>query len=254
MTEHTAETTIVARLDNAQKILDKMFERPTENVFAGKQVGTDLGMGGWLYENFTAAVLLEALRRVDPDRADVMAKWLDETLEDGSVVGELVWQWREQINRGHDMTMVGPVLDEPAPPSDARTFDWTLLHGKFKVLAVETETPGLVAAQQVGGFLSEERYRMVPGKWCVVHESSGLPLPVPKGHVEGFPLDIARAVAKRLGTFSIDWTAPKEQVLAAVKEHTGEVVAAIGEASECRYCSDVDHLPVRPFRKPEVAR
>src|SRR5437588_35767 len=156
MTEHTAETTIVARLDNAQKILDKMFERPTENVFAGKQVGT--------------------------------------------------------------------------------------------------ETPGLVAAQQVGGFLSEERYRMVPGKWCVVHESSGLPLPGPKGHVEGFPLDIARAVAKRLGTFSIDWTAPKEQVLAAVKEHTGEVVAAIGEASECRYCSDVDHLPVRPFRKPEVAR
>lgn len=97
----TAESYIATVLDDANTVLDKMCSTTKSTP---DQLAT---YAGWLNAKFTAAALLEILRRLDPDQADAVTRWLNGTLEDGQVVAELVWQWREQIDLGEPMTDVG---------------------------------------------------------------------------------------------------------------------------------------------------
>jgi hypothetical protein len=68
-----------------------------------------------LIYHVTTAVLLEHVRRLDPDLADQLVPWLmgkdGGIFADGYAV-ELLYQWRQQVAAGEPMGPIGP------PPAD----------------------------------------------------------------------------------------------------------------------------------------
>lgn len=63
-----------------------------------------------LIHHITSAVLLEHLRRLDPELADRLCPWLlgeDGVFSDG-YAGELLYQWREQLAAGRPLNPIGP--------------------------------------------------------------------------------------------------------------------------------------------------
>jgi hypothetical protein len=69
----------------------------------------------WFMHHVTTAVLLENLRRLDPDLADRLTRWLlgpDGIFNDG-YAGELLHEWREQLAAGQPMAPVAPPPEEP---------------------------------------------------------------------------------------------------------------------------------------------
>lgn len=241
-----AESFITESLDGAQKNLDKLFGE--EKLTTEQQLVHVLSLN----HRFTIAALLESIRRLDPVRADEMATWLSDQLEAGDTVGEMVWQWRDELKRGHHLTMVGPTLTQPAPPADARPVQVLMNDGQFEVLGVSTGTPGLVVTQDViPALTSGEQHRIRPGTWGVTHEPSGLKLAFGRRVSGNFPLDVAKAMAARLGELGIDWTQPRETV--ATGDSLRRWQPVFDEFEGCQYHTDADHLPVPEFRQAVAA-
>jgi hypothetical protein len=64
----------------------------------------------WFIHHVTTAVLLEHIRRLDPDLADRLCPWLlgqDGIFSDG-YAGELLHQWREQLASAQPLAPIGP--------------------------------------------------------------------------------------------------------------------------------------------------
>lgn len=60
--------------------------------------------------HITTAVLLEHVRRLDPDLADQLTAWMlteDGIFSDG-YAGELLYQWRQQLAAGQPLNPIGP--------------------------------------------------------------------------------------------------------------------------------------------------
>jgi hypothetical protein len=237
-----AERYISEELDGAQKCLDEVFggQKRDDKDVAIRHI--------WLIHHFITAALMESLRRVDPARADAMAQWVYDAVDDGSSVGELIWQWRDQLSRGHQMTMVGPTPPMPAPPAHAHPVTVQVAETqRFEALGVLTATPGLVAVQKLYRPAKDgEEPRVAQGSWVVVHVGSCLQLPTATRN-GSYPLDVAQAVAKRLGELDLDWTQSREAIFEST-DHRKRAVEVINDFEGCEYCTDADHLPVRPFR------
>lgn len=70
----------------------------------------------WFIHHVTASVLLENIRRLDPDLADRLSAWVmgeDGIFSDG-YAGELLHQWREQVAAEQPMSPIGPCCTCPA--------------------------------------------------------------------------------------------------------------------------------------------
>ncbi len=233
----TAEEYIADSLDRAQKCLDEMFD-PAKDKLDHTAVLS-------LICHFNTVVLLEALRRKDPAEADRITHWLDDIHEDGSTAGELIWQWRDQIKQGHQLTGVGPNVEgrEPTPPIEATPCRIVSAENEWMdVLGIETETSGLLVTQSVRPRCEDRAATVRPGQWTITHERSGLRIP----HL-AWPLDVALKVAAELGTLGIDWTLDGDQLqgLPAREPRIAEILAATGD---CRFHTDADHSPVPPWR------
>lgn len=255
-----AEDQIAESVADAQQCLDTVSDiSRKEFVDATKKIDPDV-MKTYLAVlktyclQFTVAVLLEELRRRDPARADELILWINQALEDGDTAGESVWQWHEQIQRGHVPTGVGPYKDkQSAPPADARTF--TVKNsdgGNVEVLAVDSDTPGLVIAQEVRTGVDGANV-VATGRWRVSHASSGtLATPTPRGIRASWPLDVARRIAAELGGLGVDWTLPKEDFSSGrIREATPDlglkILEIVRTGEDCQYCTDADHA-VTPWR------
>lgn len=234
----TAEEYIADALDRAQKCLESMF-KPGSKEIDHVAIATYLGY-------FPAVVFLEALRRRDPAEADKLAAFVDEALEAGDTASELVWQWTDQIKRGHPMTMVGPGPDEqPNGPTDLQTIPMPFggEAGTVEVPSVPSTCPGLVIAQGIK--LAGAEHVPLAGFWRIAHEPSGLAL----GRAT-YPLTVAQAIAHQLGQLDIDWEQPEPDHFRHLGTDIGKAVAEVfADHAGCAYCSDADHLPVLPFRK-----
>ncbi len=195
--------------------------------------------------HFTIAVLLAELRNRDPQRADELILWINQALEDGDTAGESVWQWHDQIKRGHQPTGVGPYsTEQPPPPADARPFTVRTSDGDVRVLAVDSDTPGLVLAQAIR-YGVDKTIVVVPGRWTIKRAASGTSAtPTPHGVGSTWPLDVARRIAAGLGALGVDWTQSKED-FARVRETTSnlgtKVLELVHSGEGCQYCTDADH-------------
>jgi hypothetical protein len=235
----TAEEYITDSLDRAQKCLDKIFDPEKDKVNHTAVLS--------LIGNFNTAGLLEALRRHDPAEADRITQWLEDIHEAGDTTAELVYQWRKDIARGHQLTGLGGYTEEPPAPADAQPFRLQTRGEEgceLEVLAVRTGTPGLLVVQGVTGAGEPREYRPIAGAWSIAHEPSARLLAA-----SSFPLDVALKIAERLGTLGIDWTKPQDNVVAAAGGRGNTSVKEAFRAFEgCRYCTDADHVPVTPWR------
>lgn len=236
----TAEELISDSLDRAQKCLDAMYNPKEDKVDHTAIIA--------LISHFNTAVLLEALRRADPTAADRMTNWLEDLHEDGSTTGELVYQWREQIVAGHQLTGLGGHDGEPTPPLDAVPFQLLARDDSkpLEVLAVTTSVPGLLVVQAISGGGELGEYHPLAGQWSIAHQGSGRLIAAPS-----YPLDIATAVAERLGTIGLDWTRPLHDLTDepdGVRAFGTAVRHAFEIGINCRYCTDADHIPVQPWR------
>lgn len=232
-----AEDQIAESVAEAHRCLDTMFDAAIGKV--------DLPTLSTYCSQFTIAVLLEELRRRDQQRADELILWINEALEDGATAGELVWDWHAQIGRGHAPTNIGPYsAEQPAPPADARPFTAKTGDGDVEVLAVDSDTPGLVLTQAIR--YGENKTIVVDlGRWTIRHATTGLlALPMPYGERPSWPLDVAHRVATELGALRVDWTLSKED-FARHREATPdlgrEVLRIVRAVEDCHYCTDADH-------------
>lgn len=232
-----AEDQIAESVTEAHRCLDTMFDAAIGKV--------DLPTLKTYGSQFTIAVLLEELRRRDPQRADELVLWINEALEDGATAGELVWDWHAQIGRGHAPTNVGPYSPgQPPPPAAARPFTAKTGDGDISVLAVDSATPGLVLAQSIR-YGENKTIVVEPGRWTVRHAATGLlALPMPHGERPTWPLDVTRRIAAGLDALGVDWTLPKED-FARHREATPDlgtkVLELVRSAEDCKYCTDADH-------------
>lgn len=231
-----AEDQIAESVTEAHRCLDTMFDTAIGKI--------DLPTLSTYCSQFTIAVLLEELRRRDQQRADELILWINEALEDGATAGELVWDWHAQIGRGHAPTNVGPYsAEQPPPPADARQFTAKTGDGDVQVLAVDSDTPGLVLAQAIR-YGVNKTIVVDSGRWTIRHAATGLlALPMPREQPR-WPLDVARRVATGLGSLSVDWTLSKED-FARHREATPDlgtkVLKLVRSAEDCKYCTDADH-------------
>lgn len=64
----------------------------------------------WFMHHLTTSVLLENLRRLDPQLADRLTGWM--LMEDGifsdGYAGELLYGWRRQVAAGEPLAPIGP--------------------------------------------------------------------------------------------------------------------------------------------------
>lgn len=64
----------------------------------------------WFMHHVTTSVLLENLRRLDPELADRLTGWMltpDGVFSDG-YAGELLYEWRRQVAAGEPLAPIGP--------------------------------------------------------------------------------------------------------------------------------------------------
>src|ERR1043166_2949314 len=100
-TTPTTQDRLADLLDRAQRCFEE-----TLNPDAEERAATVVS---FIY-HVTTAVLLEHLRRVDPDMAETLGPWLLD--EDGifcdGYAGELLHGWREQLAAGLPLSPIGP--------------------------------------------------------------------------------------------------------------------------------------------------
>jgi hypothetical protein len=232
-----AEDQIAESVATAQESQEKFVASTTKKI--------DLAALNDYCNHFTIAVLLAELRNRDPQRADELILWINQALEDGDTAGESVWQWHDQIQRGHAPTGVGPYKDgQPAVPADAKPFTVKTSDGPFDVLAVHSDTPGLVIAQEIRTGVNGTNV-VATGRWTVNHAGSGLlATPTPYGVRPSWPFDVARRIAAELGGLGVDWALSKED-FARVREATPDlglkVIEIVRTGEGCQYCTDADH-------------
>lgn len=101
----TAQDHIADTLDRAQKCWDA-----TVGIGSPDDPPSDRIHITWFIHHITSAVLLEHLRRLDPELADRLCRWLlgeDGIFSDG-YAGELLHQWREQRAAAQPLNPIGP--------------------------------------------------------------------------------------------------------------------------------------------------
>lgn len=198
-----------------------------------------------LIGHFQAVALMEQLRRTAPEVADSMAVWLTDVLDAGDTVHELAWQWNADLAAGHPLTAVGPKPDEPDPPADAVPVLVPAVGGPTGVLGMPVTVPGLQVVQAIRRSHTGTGNEPMAGLWSILHVPSGHTL-----HRNPYPLDTALGLATSLGEI-VDWTLPGEEIIAllAVGSPLQDQFAEIFARMEgCRYHTDADHLPQRPWR------
>lgn len=96
----TAQDHIRDTLDRAQRCWEA-----TVGIGSPDDPPTDRIHVAWFIGHITTAVLLEHIRRADPDLADRLVTWMlsDNGIFTDGLAGELLWQWRVQLNDGRAM-------------------------------------------------------------------------------------------------------------------------------------------------------
>ncbi|AHH98220.1 hypothetical protein [Kutzneria albida] len=240
---YTAETQIVASLKQAKECLDKQLSAPIEQF--------DLANHRLYCAQFRVAVLLETLRRQNPQQADELVAWINDRLDDGETAAELTDLWNEQVSSQHQLTDLGPFKEEQPPaPADAFTVASPLENGTtVDVLAVHTNIPGLIIAQAVKATVVEQGepsgWEPRPGAWKVMHEPSLRVIAQ-----MAFPLDTARGIVEKLGELDIDWTQDSDALLSSVDQTRKSGIGAAFSVQYCHYCTDADHALLPEFRFP----
>lgn len=95
-TPSTPDAIVQSMLDTAQRMEDSFNELAIDDPGYSLRIGV-------LVNSWTSAVLMETLRRAAPDVADRLANHLYRCWEDGGIITELLWEWRDNLAAGRKL-------------------------------------------------------------------------------------------------------------------------------------------------------
>lgn len=100
MTPNTPDAIVRNALDSAQRMHDATEEKGVDDPAFHLRIGV-------FVESWTVAVLMETLRRAAPEVADRLARELQGAWDDGGVMDELLWEWRDNLAAGRPLDDYG---------------------------------------------------------------------------------------------------------------------------------------------------
>jgi hypothetical protein len=105
MADQTPREVIKDALDRFQRNFDRMVDPAASEEDRRQSVANSIHF-------FSYVTLLEEIRRSNPERAEQLNRWIGDMLEDGGC-GEIVYQWREELAAGREITLPAPPVQSP---------------------------------------------------------------------------------------------------------------------------------------------